>query len=377
MLESKKIFARHFKSGQALCVTPRASGSPLIEAVGSAPADVWFAPALFDPQVNGFAGVDFQCSNLGADGMLAAARRLRARACGQFFLTLTTAEWPELLERLRRAWKLRAANAELRSAVAGWHIEGPFLSAEAGYHGAHDPDLMLDPTPEKIRELRAAAPGDPMLITLAPEREGAIEAIKLAVSLGIRVSLGHTNAAAESIARAVQAGASGFTHLGNGCTQALDRHDNIIWRVCDNAGLQVSLIPDGKHVSPQLFRLLHAALPVARICHTTDAMAAAGAPPGRYRLGKMEVDVGADRVVRQPGRSNFAGSALTPIEGVFSAARMLNCSWRKAWAYASARARAYAGLAAAGDFCVLQMDGEIFKSGRLYSGGESVEIQRD
>ena len=70
-----------------------------------------------------------------------------------------------------------------------------------------------------------------MLLTIAPERQGALEAISLAVSLGIKVSLGHTNASADILRRAVQAGATGFTHLGNACPRDLDRHDNIIWRV--------------------------------------------------------------------------------------------------------------------------------------------------
>ena len=60
-------------------------------------------------------------------------------------------------------------------------------------------------------------------------------------------------------------------------------------------------------------------------------MAAAGAGPGRYRIGELEVEVGADQIVRQPGRTNFAGSALTPIEGVFRAAKMLNCPWQECW----------------------------------------------
>src|SRR6185295_14990202 len=108
---------------------------------------------------------------------------------------------------------------------------------------------MLDPTAEHIRELRTIAGNDPLLLTIAPERPGAIEAIALAVSLGMKVSLGHTNARSDDLRRAVQAGATGFTHLGNACPRELDRHDNIIWRVLDTPGLTASLIPDRIHVS--------------------------------------------------------------------------------------------------------------------------------
>ena len=64
-------------------------------------------------------------------------------------------------------------------------------------------------------------------------------------------------------------------------------------------------------------------------------MSAAGAPPGRYPIGKLTVEVGGDQIVRQPGKTNFAGSALRPVEGVFRAAEMLRCPWQEAWARGS------------------------------------------
>jgi N-acetylglucosamine-6-phosphate deacetylase len=190
---------------------------------------------------------------------------------------------------------------------------------------------MLDPSPERIRELRALTGRDALLLTIAPERPGALDAISLAVSLGCKVSLGHTDASAEIIRAAVQAGASGFTHVGNGCPRELDRHDNILWRVFDNYHLTVSLIPDGLHVSPALFRLVHKVMPSESIVYVSDAMAAAGAPPGRYTLGALELEVGSDEIVRQPGQNNFAGSALRQIDGIARAAAMLEVPWQEAW----------------------------------------------
>src|SRR5207302_6592169 len=141
-------------------------------------------------------------------------------------------------------------------------------------------------TSEKLTELSEIARDEPLLLTLSPEREGAIEAIHLAVSKGMKVSLGHTNASADILRQAVKAGATGFTHLGNGCPRELDRHDNILWRVLETPGLMVSLIPDQIHVSPPLFRLLDRELSADLIYYITDAMSAAGMPPGRYKLGK-------------------------------------------------------------------------------------------
>jgi len=260
------------------------------------PRSLWLAPPLVDLQINGFGGIDFQQEDLSVADLLTATRKLRAGGCLRFLLTLITNDWPKIMARLRHLRGLRAQSPELQSAIAGWHIEGPFLSAEPGYCGAHDPALMRDPTPTPIHELRDVTGDDPLLITIAPERRNAIAVISLAASLGITVSLGHTNAPRETLVQAVEAGASSFTHLGNACPQTLDRHDNILWRVFETPRLKVSLIPDAMHVSPALFRLIHRVIRADSIYYVSDAMAAAGSPPGRYKLGPLEVEVGEDKV---------------------------------------------------------------------------------
>jgi len=275
---------------------------------------------------------------------------------------LITDQWVKVVARLKGLVRLRAEWPELQAVITGWHVEGPFLSTEPGFHGAHDPSKMGDADPDKIAELRRITGNDPLLITLAPERRGAVEAIRLAVSKSIKISLGHTNATANVLRQAVEAGATGFTHLGNGCPRELDRHDNILWRVFETAGLSVSLIPDQIHVSPVLFRLTHRILPTQSIFYTSDAMSAAGMPPGRYRLGALDLEVGPDQVVRQPGKPLFAGSALRPIDGVFRAAAMLGCGWQEAWKPFSDAPARFVGVRneiAVGeraDFCLLRFN---------------------
>jgi N-acetylglucosamine-6-phosphate deacetylase len=360
-----EIVARLYTTQQPIRMGWRAGVITHLETSASAPApDVWIAPPLFDLQINGFAGVDFQQDNLSMDALVHATRRLRASGCARYLLTLITDDWRALMERLRHLRALRAQSAELQSAIAGWHVEGPFLSAEPGFHGTHDPQSMRDPTPEHILELRTLTGNDPLLLTLAPERSGALEAIALAVARGIKVSLGHTDAPVETLRQAVQAGATGFTHLGNGCPAKLDRHDNILWRIFEMAGLTVGLIPDQIHVSPPFFRLAHRVLASSAIYYTTDAMAAAGAPPGRYKISRIEVEVGPDRVVRQPGRTNLAGSAVQPMDAVFRAAEMLRCGWQDVWARFSETPAKFMGLRnelavqQPADFCLLQFDRE-------------------
>src|SRR5947209_12002098 len=90
------------------------------------PRDIWLAPALFDTQVNGFGGVDFQQDNVTVEQLLDARNKLRAAGCGRFLLTLITDDWKKLTARLRRLRSLRGESSELQTAIAGWHVEGPF-----------------------------------------------------------------------------------------------------------------------------------------------------------------------------------------------------------------------------------------------------------
>jgi len=257
--------------------------------------------------------------------------------------------------------KLRSKSKELQRAIVGWHIEGPFLSDEPGFCGAHDPKVMIDPKPEMIDALRKVAPDDRLLLTIAPERLDAVLAISHAASLGIRVSLGHTNAPRKRLVQAQKAGASGFTHLGNGCPKMLDRHDNILWRIFETPAFFVGLIPDMIHVSPALFRLAHKLIGPESIYYVSDAMSAAGAGPGKYKLGRLELEVGKDQIVRLPGSPNFAGSALAPIDGVFRAAEMLNCEWREVWRNFSELPARFLGLdhglkvGGVADFCLIEV----------------------
>jgi N-acetylglucosamine-6-phosphate deacetylase len=157
----------------------------------------------------------------------------------------------------------------------------------------------------------------------------------------------------------------------------LDRHDNILWRVLVGSGLTVSLIPDRIHLSAALFRLIHRLMPDENILYVSDAMAAAGAAPGRYTLGALELEVGPDEIVRQPGQTNFAGSVLRPIDGIFRAAAMLNVSWRQLWRRMSNLPARFMGLSHAlavgrpATFCLLTVDaGEQSAKVRFFAHGQ-------
>lgn len=147
--------------------------------------DKWIGPPLLDIQVNGYAGIDFQQDDLSEADLLHAVEQLAQACCGQILFTLVTDNWEAMTRRLARAKQLRDAHPALGRAIAGWHIEGPFLSAETGYCGAHPADKMLSPTPERVAELRNLTGDDPLLLTMAPEVNGGLKGFATARELEI------------------------------------------------------------------------------------------------------------------------------------------------------------------------------------------------
>jgi len=274
------------------------------------------AAGLFDFQVNGFGGIDFQRDDLTSTEFAHAVAALRKHGTSGIFATLITDEIEALCRRLAALEKLCATVPSAGAAILGYHLEGPWLSPTPGYRGAHPAGPMRAPTFADYERLQAAAHGRLRLITLAPEWPGSAEFIAAVTQQGVHVSLGHTNASEAEIDAAIRAGARFCTHLGNGCPLELPRHDNIVQRLLARDELTACFIPDGIHLPKGVLKNFVRAKPTGRVLFTTDAMAGAGAPPGRYTIGPHLIAVGADGVARQPGEKNFAGSTLTPDVGV-------------------------------------------------------------
>jgi N-acetylglucosamine-6-phosphate deacetylase len=279
---------------------------------------------LFDFQVNGFGGIDFQRDDLTPAQFARAVAALRDHGTAGIFATFITDEIEVLCRRFAAFEKLCAASPAAGAAILGYHLEGPWLSPEPGYRGAHPAGPMRAPTLADFDRLQAAANGRLRLVTLAPEWPGSAEFIAAITRRGVHVSLGHTNATDAQIDAAVRAGARFCTHLGNGCPVQMHRHDNIVQRLLARDELIACFIPDGIHLPRGVLKNFVRAKPAGRVLFTTDAMAGAGAPPGRYTIGPHEIDVGADGVARQPGALNFAGSTLTPDVGVRNVADWLD-----------------------------------------------------
>jgi N-acetylglucosamine-6-phosphate deacetylase len=300
---------------------------------------------FFDLQVNGFAGIDFQDATLRQDDLRRAVDALQRHRTGGILLTLITDRIDALAAKLAQVERYRAADPVIAAMVVGYHLEGPHLSALPGYHGAHPRELMTPPDRAGFDRLQAAAGGNIRLITLAPELPGSSEYIRHVTAAGVRVAIGHSAASETEIDAAIAAGLTLCTHLGNGVPLELPRHDNIIQRLLARDELTAVFIPDGLHIPPAVLRnFVRAKLP-AKVLFTTDCMAAAGAGPGRYRIGRLEIEVGADGVVREPGQHNFAGSSLTMDRAAANAGTWLGWTDAEVAAACGQRVRAALGLA--------------------------------
>ena len=295
----------------------------------------------FDFQINGFGGIDFQADTVSMAEMEHAVAVMRRHGTAGIFLTLITDEIDAHCRRLEQFEKLRIASPAIAKMIVGYHIEGPWLSPEPGFRGAHPPGPMHAPSLAEFERLQSAAGGRIKLITLAPEWPGSAECITAFTKAGVHISLGHTNASESQIDEAIRAGARFVTHLGNGTPLQMHRHDNVVQRLLVRDELIACLIPDGIHLPPFVLKNFFRAKPAGRVLFTTDAMSGAGAGPGRYRIGRFDIEVGADGIARNPGGDGFAGSTLTPDEGVRKCSSYLGISAaesRELWSTAAASA---------------------------------------
>jgi len=240
------------------------------------------------------------------DGLEGIRRMLDAHAAhgtARMVLSLVSNPVPELAASLATIREAAAGDAR----IAGAHLEGPFLSP--GRAGAHDPARLLAPDPATVETLIAAGEGVLRMVTLAPELPGAIDAIRRFAAAGVVVAIGHTEATAEVAHAAFDAGATVLTHAFNAMPAITGREPGPLGAALADERVTIEVVADGVHVHPDNLRWLFRAAP-GRIAAVSDAMAAAGASDGRYRLGGLDVEVRGGRAV-VAGTDRLAGSTLT------------------------------------------------------------------
>ena len=267
---------------------------------------------FFDLQVNGYGGIDFNRDDLTADQLHEACERLEADGVAAILATLITEQVDVMTRRLAAIARFREQDELIRRVIAGVHIEGPFINETKGYVGAHPPDAVKPANEDDMRRLLDAAGGLTRIVTLAPERDPGQRVTRLLSDRGVTVSAGHCNPSLDELREGIDAGLAMFTHLGNGCPMQMHRHDNIIQRALSlHKHLRLCFVADGVHVPLMALGNYLRAAGVERCAVVTDAIAPAGLGPGRYTLGRWELDIGDDLVGRAPDGSHLVGSAVT------------------------------------------------------------------
>ncbi|GAA1225195.1 N-acetylglucosamine-6-phosphate deacetylase [Rhodoglobus aureus] len=294
--------------------------SAITDAAGS-----YLTPGFIDIHCHGGNAAAFD------DGAVAIRSALsvhRAHGTTRSVISLVSGDHASLMHNL-------AAIAELTAIdplVLGSHLEGPFL--DAAFKGAHSPDVLRNPTPGEIDELLAAAAGTLQHITMAPELDGALDAIAQLTEAGVAVAVGHTSADYDQTLAAFDAGARLLTHAFNAMNGIHHRAPGPITAAISRESVTLEVINDGVHVHPDVVKMLFASAP-GRVALVTDAMAAACASDGHYTLGSLDVTV-TNGVARLSDGGSIAGSTLTMDVAVRRAVTEVGLSVPQAVAAATA-----------------------------------------
>lgn len=270
------------------------------------------AAAFLDVHTHGAMGYDVMSASQAELSVM--QRFLATRGVGHYLPTTITAAKDMILcslEKLASAIERGAAPDEATPVAI--HLEGPFLSHTM--RGVHPSEYLLNPTPALLDEFQAAARGNIALVTIAPELPGALETIGYVASIGIRTSLGHSDAIAAEAVEAIAAGASSTTHTFNAMRSLGHREPGLLGTALDDPRLFAELICDGIHVIEPVIRMWWKTVGPERGILVTDAMSAAGKPDGAYTLGGLAVTVRGGKAVLADelslGKQVLAGSLLT------------------------------------------------------------------
>ena len=294
----------------------------------------WYlAPGLIDIQINGYMGVDFSGPDLTVEEIKKATKALWKVGVTSYFPTIITSDFSRMKKNFTILSKAKE-DPEIGGSLAGFHLEGPYISPVDGFRGAHLEKYTRKPNWQEFLILQKAAKNNIRLITVAPELDGAIQFIKKLVDSGVIVSLGHHNGSVSQIKDAVSAGARMATHLGNGCANMINRHNNPIWPQLSNDLITPTLIADGFHLNREEIRTFYKTKGADNTILVSDALDLAGLPPGEYIRGERKLLL-TPNVVKFPDINALAGAA-SPISKCLEVVMdFTNCSLEDAIKMAS------------------------------------------
>lgn len=305
----------------------------------------FIAPGLVDLQINGYNGLDLNLFPLDTESVHRIVRELWKEGVTTFFPTVTTNSDDCITEAMTIISKACSEDEITGAAVAGIHLEGPFISREDGPRGAHKQEYVKPPDWELFQHWQKASGGRIKIVTLSPEWQEAPSFIHKCTKSGVMVSIGHTAASPNQICDAVAAGARMSTHFGNGAHLTLPRHPNYLWEQLAQDHLWVSLIADGFHL-PESFLKVVMAVKSERTVLVSDSVHLSGMPAGEYyshnRVHVIKTVEGRLHLADQPNL--LAGSAQMLPWGIGHLVRNNLCGLAEAWDMASVRPSALMSL---------------------------------
>ena len=306
--------------------------------------NLYIAPGLIDNQINGYVNVDFSGNNLSPHDLITAAKAIWKDGVTSFLPTLVTNSNENLLRNFRILDETIRNDKQLSESIPGFHLEGPYISPDEGFRGAHPPKYIRKPSFDEFMRYQEAAGGRIIQITIAPELEGAMDFISSCSKAGVIVAIGHTNASADQILQAVECGAKLSTHLGNGCANLINRHKNPLWPQLANDQLTPSIIADGHHLTPEEIRVFYKVKGSDNIILTSDVIFLAGMAPGKYSFLESEVNLTSEGMIINTELNCLAGAFFPLKKGVENIMNFTGCSLTNAINMASGNVARIYGL---------------------------------
>jgi len=319
--QTKKPVSVEIKDGKIVCIEP-------LDKLTDEKHAYYIAPGLFDNQVNGYAGVSFTFSgkNFTVEGIKKVTQELWNRGVTSYLATVVTSSQEKLLKNFSILNKAKN-DTSLLGSLAGFHLEGPYISSIEGFRGSHLPEYIRNPNWNEFMAIYKASGRNITTVTIAPELNGAIDFIRRCTEKGITVALGHLDASKEIIDEAVLNGAKTCTHLGNGCANMINRHQNPLWPQLANDQLMISIICDGFHLRDEEIATFYKVKGTEKTIITSDVTCFAGLPPGKYKDDDGEtIELTKEGMLRYPVQKVLYGSATPITRGIVKIMNVTGCT---------------------------------------------------
>ncbi|EIV1851866.1 N-acetylglucosamine-6-phosphate deacetylase [Vibrio vulnificus] len=284
-------------------------------------------PGLIDSHVHGSQGCDVMDATHASLNTM--SRYFASLGVTAFVATTVTAPVAKIRAALAQVAKSKLQGVE-GAEILGAYLEGPYFTEKN--KGAHPTQWFRELAVEELDNWIYYSDNQLLKVALAPEKEGALAAIRYLANQGISVMLGHTDASYQQVKLALDAGAKGIVHCYNGMRGLHHRDPGVVGAGLLHPECYVEMIADGHHVHPAAIEVAHRCCG-SRMTLITDAMCATGMPDGQYTLGEYQVEMKQGVVTTQEG--GLAGSTLILIEGVKNIQRWLNLPFEQAWLMAS------------------------------------------